>query len=98
MNTYVLYVLLHFEHNENYVLLHFEHNENYDLLHFEHNENYVLLHFEHNENYVLLHFEHKNDIAVIIKLHRATRLRLLAQYKSFTMIVTSFLCSKCNRT
>ena len=40
--------------------------------------------------YVLLHFEHKNDVTVIIKLHKATRLRLVAQYKSLTMIVTSF--------
>ena len=44
------------------------------------------------------HFEHKNDVTIIIKLHRATRLWLVSLYKSLTMIVTSFLCSKCNRT
>ena len=41
--------------------------------------------------YVLLHFQHKNDVTIIIKLHRATRLWLVALYKSLTMIVTSFL-------
>ena len=48
--------------------------------------------------YVLFHFEHKNDVTIIIKLHRATRLRLVTLYKSLTMIVASFLCPKCNRT
>ena len=38
------------------------------------------------KTYVLLHFEHKND--VIVKLHRATRLRLVALYKSLKIIVT----------
>ena len=36
------------------------------------------------------HFEHKNDVTVIIKLHRATRLQLVALYKRLTEIVTSF--------
>ena len=31
--------------------------------------------------YVLLHFEHKNDVKIIVKLHGATRLRLVAQMK-----------------
>ena len=30
------------------------------------------------KTYVLLHFEHKNDVTIIIKLHRATRLWLIA--------------------
>ena len=47
------------------------------------------------KTYVLLHFEYKNDITIIIKLHRATRLLLVAPYNSLAMIVTSFLCSKC---
>ena len=34
---------------------------------------------------------HKNDVIIIVKLHRATRLRLGALYKSLTMIMTSFL-------
>ena len=34
------------------------------------------------KNYVLLHFEHKNDVTIIIRLHRDTRLRLVALYKS----------------
>ena len=42
--------------------------------------------------YVLLHFEHKNDVTIII------RLRVVAPYKSLTMTVTSFLCSKRNTT
>ena len=41
---------------------------------------------------VLLHFEHENDVISIIKQHRATRLWLVALYKSLIMIVTSFLC------
>ena len=40
------------------------------------------------KTYVLLHFEHKNDVTIIIKLHRATRLRFVALYKRLTMIVT----------
>ena len=32
--------------------------------------------------YVLLHFEHKNDVTIVIKLHRATRLRLVVMYLS----------------
>ena len=40
------------------------------------------------ETYVLLHFEHKNDVTIIIKLHRASRLRIVALHKSLTMIVT----------
>ena len=39
------------------------------------------------ETYVLLHFEHKNYIIVVVKL-----------LCSLIMIVTSFLCSKRNRT
>ena len=50
------------------------------------------------DTYDLLHFEHKNDIQIIIKLPRATCLRLMVLYKSLTVIVTSFLCSKCNWT
>ena len=34
--------------------------------------------------YVPLHFEHKDDITIIVKLHRATPLRLLALYESLT--------------
>ena len=30
------------------------------------------------KTYVLLHFEHKNDVAIIVKLFRATRRRRLA--------------------
>ena len=48
--------------------------------------------------YVLLHCEPKNDATTITKLHRTTPLWLVALYKYLTMIVTSFLCSKCNRT
>ena len=48
--------------------------------------------------YGLLHFEHKNDVTIIITLYKATCLQLVALYKSLTMIVTSLLCSKCNRT
>ena len=48
--------------------------------------------------HVLLHFEDKNDVTIITKLHRATHMWLVALYKSLTMIVTSFLCSKCKRT
>ena len=40
--------------------------------------------------YVLLHFEHKNDVTIVIKLHRATCRRLLALYKSLTIIMSSF--------
>ena len=57
----------------------------------------TLIPWKHNK-YVLSHFEHKNDVTVIMKLHRSTRLWLVAPYKSLTMIVTSFLSSKCNRT
>ena len=35
---------------------------------------------------------------IIIKLHRPTHLRLVALCKSLIMTVTSFICSKCNRT
>ena len=38
--------------------------------------------------YVLLQFEHKNDVTIIIKLHRASRLRLVGPQKSLTMTVT----------
>ena len=48
--------------------------------------------------YVLLHFEHRKDVTTIIKLQRATLLRLLALCKSLGMIATPFLYSKCNRT
>ena len=48
--------------------------------------------------YDLLHFEHKNDVTIIIKLHKTTHLWLVALYKSLIMIVTLFLCSKCNRS
>ena len=34
--------------------------------------------------YVLLHFEHKSNLVIIIKLHRATRLRLVALYRNFS--------------
>ena len=36
---------------------------------------------------VLLHFEHENDVTIIIKFHRTTRLLLVSLYKSLTMIV-----------
>ena len=40
------------------------------------------------KTYVLLHFEHKNYVTVIIKF----------LYGAMITTVTSFLCSKCNRT
>ena len=40
---------------------------------------------------VLLHFERKNDVTIIVELHKATPLILVALYKSLTMIVTSYL-------
>ena len=46
------------------------------------------------KTYVLLYFEDINDVTIIIKLHRATRLRLVALYKISTMIVTSFFMFK----
>ena len=50
------------------------------------------------KTYVLSHFEHKNDVTIIIKLlYRVTSRRRVA-LSSLMMIVTSFLCSKCNRT
>ena len=50
------------------------------------------------KTYILLQCDYKNDVSIIIKLHRVTRLWLVALYKSLTRIVTSFLCSKCSRT
>ena len=41
-------------------------------------------------NYALLHFEYKNDATIIIKLHKATRLLLVALYKILIMMVTSY--------
>ena len=46
---------------------------------------------------LLLYFEHTNDVTMIMKLHIATRFWLLAPHKCLTMIVTSFLRSKCDR-
>ena len=43
--------------------------------------------------YILLHFEHKNDVTIIVKLLYRAR-----SHRRFIMIVTSFLCSKCNGT
>ena len=40
--------------------------------------------------YVPLQSEHKNDFTIIIKLHRASRLRLVGPQKSLTMTVTYF--------
>ena len=48
--------------------------------------------------FVLLHFKHKNDVTIIIRLYRATHLRLVALSKSSIMIVASFLWSKCSGT
>ena len=39
-----------------------------------------------------------DDVTIIIRLHRTTRLGLVALYESLTMIVTSILSSKYNRT
>ena len=58
---------------------------------------YIMKYLFHDMNtYVLLHFEDRNDVTIIIKLQRATYLRLVALYKSLIMIATSFLCSKYN--
>ena len=42
------------------------------------------------KTYVLLHFEHKNDVTIIIKLHNATRLRLVAPYKVWQWLWRNF--------
>ena len=41
------------------------------------------------KTYVLLHFEHKKEVTIIVKLHKAFRLQLVALYKRLTMIVKS---------
>ena len=41
--------------------------------------------------YVLFHFEYKNDVTIIVKLPRATRMRLVVPYRSLTMIVGQFV-------
>ena len=46
------------------------------------------------KTYVLLHFEHKNDITIIIKLHRATRVRPVALYEGLTTIGDVFTVSE----
>ena len=48
--------------------------------------------------YVLINFGHENDVAITNKLHRVTHLQFVAHYNSLTMIMTNFLCSKCNKT
>ena len=40
--------------------------------------------------YVLLHFEHKNDLTIIVKLHRATRLRLVLLTKVWQWLWRNF--------
>ena len=35
------------------------------------------------KTYVLLHFEHKNDVTIIVKLYRATRMQLVALLQKF---------------
>ena len=50
------------------------------------------------KTWVLLHFEPKNDVTIIIKLHKAIRLRLVALYKNVIIIARPFLCSTCNKT
>ena len=51
-----------------------------------------------SSEFSVLHFEHKNDTTIVIRLHRATHLQIVALYKNLTIIVKSFLCLKCNRT
>ena len=55
------------------------------------NKVYVIKHFYHGYPCYITFISHKNDVIIIVKLHRATRLRLVAQYKSLTMIMTPFL-------
>ena len=50
---------------------------------------YIIKHQFH-EYLCPITFEQKIDVTIFIKLHRATRIQLLALYKSLTMIVTSF--------
>ena len=58
---------------------------------------YIIKHLFH-ENLCPITFWTYNNVTIIINLHRVTHLRLVALYKSLTMIVTSFILSKCNRT
>ena len=50
------------------------------------------------KTYVLSYFDNKNDVTIIVKpLKRAISCKRVALW-SLIMIVTSFLCSKCNST
>ena len=56
----------------------------------------ILLNTYSIKTYVLLHFKHKNDTTTIAKLsYRATSYRQVALW-SLIMVVTSFLCLKCD--
>ena len=55
------------------------------------NRQYVIKHLYHGYPCYITFISHKNDVIIIVKLHRATRLRLVALYKDLTMIMTSFL-------
>ena len=55
------------------------------------NKLYVIKHLYHGYPCYITFISHKNDVIIIVKLHRATRLRLVALYKDLTMIMTSFL-------
>ena len=54
------------------------------------NKVYVIKHLYHGYPCYITFINHKNDAIIIVKLHRATRLWLVALYKSLTMIMTSF--------
>ena len=56
--------------------------------------NLKLIGLQKAKTYVLLHFDNKNDDTIIVNfVNRATSRR-----QSLIMIVTSLLCSKCDRT
>ena len=55
------------------------------------NKLYVIKHLYHGYPCYITFISHKNDVIIIVKLHRAPRLRLVALYKDLTMIMTSFL-------
>ena len=52
---------------------------------------YVIKHLYHGYPCYITFISLKNDVIIIVKLHRATCLRLVALYKSLKMIMTSFL-------
>ena len=45
------------------------------------NKVYVIKHLYHGYPCYITFISHKNDVIIIVKLHRATRLRLVALYK-----------------